>query len=59
MGFEMKEYVPKIDLESLFCSAVLYTLWRDGNFDQSNMVGIVLCSLTILLSTATIIMKIM
>lgn len=24
MGFEMKEYVPKIDLESLFCSANLY-----------------------------------
>lgn len=43
----------------LFCSAALYTLWKDGNFDQYNVIGMFLCSLTILLSTATIIMKIM
>ena len=43
----------------LFCSSVIHTLLRDGNFDQANMVGIVLCSLTILMSTVTIIMKIM
>lgn len=43
----------------LFCSAVLHILWKDGTFDQSNVIGMVLCGLTILLSIATIIMKIM
>lgn len=43
----------------LFCSAVLHILWKDGTFDQSNVIGMVLCGLTILLSAATICLKIM
>lgn len=43
----------------LYCSAVIYALLIDGNFEQSNVIGMFLCSLTILLSVATICLKIM